>query len=166
MSSCGESYQPGLSYYHVPLALHDEIGGQLFVRSSWEDDAEWWASSAENCSYSGRRVTRVDPKAAREPLDLDAAVVFFARESKQFLVPGSTAKEADAAVFMVGLDPRRSYHIEVDGEEMIEETADPGGSFSFRQCRRRRQTGTGTRSVLMALVGGHRLSWPAFGRIN
>ena len=34
-------YQPGLSYYHVPLALHDEIGGQLFVRSSWEDDAEW-----------------------------------------------------------------------------------------------------------------------------
>ena len=34
-------YQPGLSYYHVPLAMHDEIGGQLFVRSSWEDDAAW-----------------------------------------------------------------------------------------------------------------------------
>jgi len=34
-------YQPGLSYYHAPLALHDAIGGQLFVRSSWEDDASW-----------------------------------------------------------------------------------------------------------------------------
>ena len=34
-------YQPGLSYYHVPVVLHDEIGGQLFVRSSWEDDASW-----------------------------------------------------------------------------------------------------------------------------
>ena len=34
-------YQPGLSYYHVPLAQHDEIGGQLFVRSTWEDDASW-----------------------------------------------------------------------------------------------------------------------------
>jgi hypothetical protein len=21
--------------------MHDEIGGQLFVRSSWEDDAAW-----------------------------------------------------------------------------------------------------------------------------
>ena len=34
-------YQPGLSYYHAPLAVHDAIGGQLFVRSSWEDDASW-----------------------------------------------------------------------------------------------------------------------------
>jgi hypothetical protein len=121
-------YQPGLSYYHVPLALHDEIGGQLFVRSSWEDDAEWVGFfGGELQLFRDGGVTRVDPKAAREPLDLDAAVVFFARESKQFLVPGSTAKEADAAVFMVGLEPRRSYHVEVDGEEMIEETADPGG---------------------------------------
>jgi hypothetical protein len=121
-------YQPGLSYYHVPLALHDEIGGQLFVRSSWEDDAEWVGFfGGELQLFKDGGVTRVDPKAAREPLDLDVAVVFFARESKQFLVPGSTAKEADAAVFMVGLDPRRSYHVEVDGEEMIEETADPGG---------------------------------------
>jgi hypothetical protein len=127
-------YQPGLSYYHVPLALHDEIGGQLFVRSSWEDDAEWLGFFGGQLQlFKDGEVTRVDPKTAREPLDLDAAVVFFARESKQFLVPGTAspkegdAKEAEAAVFVVGLDPRRPYHVEVDGEEMIEETADPGG---------------------------------------
>jgi hypothetical protein len=134
-------YQPGLSYYHVPLALHDEIGGQLFVRSSWEDDAEWAGFFGGQLQlFQDGGVTRVDPKAAREPLDLDAAIVFFARESKQFQVPRLLApkedtkdpdspdtKEDAATVFIVGLDPRRAYHVEIDGEEMIEETADPGG---------------------------------------
>jgi hypothetical protein len=118
-------YQPGLSYYHVPLALHDDIGGQLFVRSSWEDDAEWVGFFGGQLQlFRDGGVTRVDPKAVREPLDVDAAVVFFARESKQFTVP---AKEVDATVFIVGLDAGRPYHVEVDGEEMIEERADPGG---------------------------------------
>jgi hypothetical protein len=118
-------YQPGLSYYHVPLAQHDEIGGQLFVRSSWEDDAEWLGFfDGQLQLFRDGGVTQVDPATAREPLDIDSAIVFFARESKKFLVP---AMETDATVFLVGLDPRRSYHVEIDGEEMIEETADPGG---------------------------------------
>lgn len=45
-------YQPGLSYQHVPLALHDEIGGQLYVRSSWDDDAAWIGFFRGNCSSS------------------------------------------------------------------------------------------------------------------
>jgi hypothetical protein len=118
-------YQPGLSYYHVPLAQHDEIGGQLFVRSSWEDDADWLGFfDGQLQLFKDGGVTQVDPATAREPLDIEAAIVFFARESKKFQVP---AKEGDSAVFVVGLDPRRAYHVEIDGEEMIEETADPGG---------------------------------------
>lgn len=130
-------YQPGLSYYHVPLALHDEIGGQLFVRSSWEDDADWAGFFGGQLQlFREGAVTRVDPASAREPLDLDAALVFFARASQKFQVPAQTAPkgpdakaepEDAAAVFIVGLDPRRRYHVEVDGEEMIEEMADPGG---------------------------------------
>jgi hypothetical protein len=142
-------YQPGLSYYHVPLAMHDEIGGQLFVRSSWEDDAAWIGFFGGQLQlFRDGAVTRVDPRTAREPLDIDAAIVFFARESKRFLVPKAAkdrdAKEKDekakedddktdavkldeAAVFIVGLDPKRSYHVEVDGEEMVEERSDPGG---------------------------------------
>ncbi len=96
-------YQPGLSYYHVPLAQHDEIGGQLFVRSSWEDDAEWLGFfDGQLQLFRDGGVTQVDPATAREPLDIDAAIIFFARQSKQFVVP---AKETDAAVFPVGLDP-------------------------------------------------------------
>ncbi len=116
-------YQPGLSYYHVPLAMHDEIGGQLFVRSSWEDDASWIGFFGGQLQlFRDGAVTRVDPAAARDPLDIDTAIVFFARETKRFAV-----KDAEADVFLVGLEPRRAYHIEVDGEEMIEEVADPGG---------------------------------------
>ncbi|HEX4277522.1 MAG TPA: hypothetical protein VHZ74_19325 [Bryobacteraceae bacterium] len=133
-------YQPGLSYYHVPLAMHDEIGGQLFVRSSWEDDADWIGFFGGQLQlFKDGSVTRLDPRVAREPLDIDTAVVFFARESKQFLIPKvsgpkeNAAREpdspesTDATVFIVGLDPKRAYHLEIDGEEMIEETADPGG---------------------------------------
>jgi hypothetical protein len=75
----------------------------------------------------------VDPGASREPLDLSTAFVFFARQTKKFTVPApppstSQSKEANAAaVFIVGLDSGRPYHVEVDGEEMIEEKADPGG---------------------------------------
>ena len=33
-------YQPGLSYYHVPLIYHNPDFGKLFVRSSWEETRE------------------------------------------------------------------------------------------------------------------------------
>jgi hypothetical protein len=118
-------YQPGLSYYHAPLALHDEIGGQLFVRSTWEDDAAWIGFfDGQLQIFKEGEVTRADPDTSREPLDIDTAIVFFARQSKRFPV---ARQEKDAAVFIVGLDPGRSYHVEVDGEEMTEERADPGG---------------------------------------
>jgi hypothetical protein len=121
-------YQPGLSYYHAPLALHDEIGGQLFVRSTWEDDAAWIGFfDAQLQIFKEGEVTRADPGKSREPLDIDTAIIFFAREAKRFPVAREGKDEKDAAVFIVGLDPGRAYHVEVDGEEMTEERADPGG---------------------------------------
>jgi hypothetical protein len=121
-------YQPGLSYYHVPLAQHDEIGGQLFVRSSWEDDASWIGFFEGQLQlFSEGSVTQVDPRLAHEPMDIEEATVFFARDAKQFQVPSRASEDASDAVFIVGLEPRKPYHIEVDGREMVEELADPGG---------------------------------------
>jgi hypothetical protein len=136
-------YQPGLSYYHVPLALHDEIGGQLFVRSSWEDNAQWVGFFGGQLQlFRDGEITAVDPKVAQETLDIDTAVIFFARQTKKFGVPkakkeepapdraasNSSAEDGDAAnVFLVGLEPKRAYHVEIDGEEMVEHSADPGG---------------------------------------
>ena len=124
-------YQPGLSYQHISLALHDEIGGQLYVRSSWDDDAAWAGYFRGQLQlFQNGAVTRIDPRLAREPLDLDSAVVLFARNSKRFTTP--SIKQSDdnrdaASVFLVGLDAGQAYHLEVDGEEMVEEKADPGG---------------------------------------
>jgi hypothetical protein len=106
----------------------------LFVRSSWEDDAAWIGFFGGQLQlFKDGGVTKVDPKTARDPLDIDAAIIFFARESRRFVVPHAAPaekgaeKEIDASVFVVGLDPKRAYHVEVDGEEMVEERADPGG---------------------------------------
>ena len=41
-------YQPGLSYFQLPVFYHDQHSGALFVRSNWEDDAIWFGI------YSGR----------------------------------------------------------------------------------------------------------------
>jgi hypothetical protein len=121
-------YQPGLSYYHVPLAQHDAIGGQLFVRSAWEDDAAWIGFFEGQLQlFADGSVTRVDPKLAHEPMDIEEATVFFGRDAKKFRVPKRKTEEAVDDVFIVGLEPRRPYHVEVDGEEMVEEMADPGG---------------------------------------
>jgi hypothetical protein len=128
-------YQPGLSYHHVPLAFHDEIGGQLFVRSSWEDDASWVGFfNGQLQLFEEGSVTLIDPKLTRDPLDLESAVVFFAREAKRFRAPGlkvdatgEHSAEGGSNVFLVGLDPGKAYHVEIDGEEMVEERADPGG---------------------------------------
>ena len=35
-------YQPGLSYYHVPLVYHNPDFGKLFIRSSWDNTAHWF----------------------------------------------------------------------------------------------------------------------------
>jgi hypothetical protein len=121
-------YQPGLSYYHVPLAQHDEIGGQLFVRSSWEDDASWIGFFEGRLQlFADGGVVEVNPKLAHEPMDIEEATVFFARDANRFHVPQRKTDEATDDVFIVGLEPRQAYHVEVDGEEMVEELADPGG---------------------------------------
>ncbi len=86
-------YQPGLSYYHVPLAIHDEIGGQLFVRSAWEDDASWIGFFEGQLQlFENGSVTRVDPHLVHEPMDIEEATVFFASGSKKFRVPDAQSR--------------------------------------------------------------------------
>jgi hypothetical protein len=123
----------------VPLAFHDEIGGQLFVRSSWEDDAVWAGFFGGQLQlFADGSVSAIDPRLSHEPLDLESAVVFFARDAKRFRTPaarsgaandttGNVKEESGFNIFLVGLEPGKPYHVEVDGEEMTEEHADPGG---------------------------------------
>ena len=117
-------YQPGLSFHQAPLVFHDRQFGRLFARSSWEESAAWLGSfRGELQLFHEGAVTSLDPRAAEEPLDLGRAIVVFAAGARKF-----TVKAPDkTSVFVVGLEPRRRYLIEIDDEEMAEAQTDPGG---------------------------------------
>jgi hypothetical protein len=63
-----------------------------------------------------------------EPIALPEAVVLSANYAKKFKI---TVQEGEM-VFVVALKPRQAYEIEVDDEEMLEETTDPGGILSLQ----------------------------------
>ena len=125
-------YQPGLSYYHVPLVLHDDLLGRLLVRSSWDDDARWAGYIDGNLQeFRDGRVVPMDARAAREPIDLDEAAIFFSSEAHKL----QSGKKDANDVFVVGLAPRAPYHVEVDDEDMREMTSDPGGILYLKGMR-------------------------------
>ena len=58
-------YQPGLSFYHLPLAYHDAAPGELFLRSSWDDSAAWFGYfDGVAQRFENGRLTAVDPGAS------------------------------------------------------------------------------------------------------
>ncbi len=125
-------YQPGLSYYHVPLAMHDELLGQFAVRSSWDDDARW-AGMIEGVmeEFSAGQVRVIDPHTAHEPIDLEEAAIHFAGNGDRFRSGAQTANDD----FLVGLDHSASYHVEVDDEEMYEVEPDRAGTVYIKGLR-------------------------------
>ena len=117
-------YQPGLSYYLVPLVYHNAEFGKLFVRSSWEDDARWFGyfdGGAE--MFADGRLTVVDARRVAGPIELGEAMVALGPGARKFRVK----LDEEKAVFLVGLEPRRAYQVEIDDEEMFEAVTDPGG---------------------------------------
>ncbi|MDQ6666193.1 MAG: hypothetical protein M3Z23_17575 [Acidobacteriota bacterium] len=129
-------YQPGLSYYHVPLVFHDDMFGRLFVRSDWDDSATWLGYfDGQLQLFRDGRVTILNPELSREPLDLGEATIFFGGQTRRFVVPHGTDPLEVFDVFVVGLEATRKYHIEIDDEEMVEARTDPGGILFFPGVR-------------------------------
>jgi hypothetical protein len=122
-------YQPGLSYYLVPLVFHDDLFGRLYVRSSWEENAKWLGYfDRELQIFDEGKPTVLNPQLSLDPIALPEAVVLSANYAKKFKI---TVEEGET-VFVVALKPRQAYEIEVDDEEMREETTDPGGILSLQ----------------------------------
>ena len=131
-------YQPGLSYYHVPLIYHDPDFGKLFVRSSWEDSATWFGYfDGVMQLFSDGKITSLNPQLAMAPLELQEAVICFARSARRFQVK----LDEEDAVFVVGLEPHRTYQVEVDDEEMFEAAADTGGILELDDLPRGKPVG-------------------------
>jgi hypothetical protein len=120
-------YQPGLSYFQLPLLFHDASTGALFVRSSWEEAADWFGLLDGQAEFfHAGRVTVVDRSAsgsaAPKPLELGETSVIFGRAPFQFSTEGGT-------VLAIGLEKQHTYLVETDDEEMREAEADRAGTL-------------------------------------
>jgi hypothetical protein len=118
-------YQPGLSYYHVPLVYHNPEMGKLFVRSSWDDTARWlgyWDGVLQ--IFDEGKIKALDPKRILAPISMTEAIVVGTTKFQVTL-------DEEQAVFVLGLTPGRIYQIEIDEEEMYEAAADKGGMLAL-----------------------------------
>lgn len=119
-------YQPGLSYYHLPLWFHEPRTGHLFVRSTWDDNATWFGRfGGETQVFENGMIHAVGPHTKREPLYLAEATVVFAPRFNQSLQPSGR-------FFAVGLKPNTLYNVEVDYEELRQLRTDSGGTLAFQ----------------------------------
>jgi len=119
------SYQPGLSFTHVPLVYHSAGSGHLFVRSDWEDTADWFGyfDGAAQLFRDGRRIS-IDVKKPAEPLSFPDAVIAWGAAAPKLRI---ALTEDQHAVILIGLTPGRTYQVEIDDEEVFEEKTDVGG---------------------------------------
>jgi hypothetical protein len=121
-------YQPGLSYFLLPLLFHDDRLGRLFARSGWEDAAFWlgyFDGQLQTFSEGEPRIVEVSPRT--EPVWFGETAVFPRPAPARFQVD----REAKL-LFVVGLEPAAVYEVEVDDQEMREERSDPGGILAMR----------------------------------
>jgi len=115
-------YQPGLSFYQLPLVFHDENSGALFVRSGWDEDADWFGLyGGEAELFRDGHVTVLNQGA--KVLHLGDASVIFGRVPLQF------SMDDGGTILVVGLKPRQKYLVETDDEELREVSTDPAGTF-------------------------------------
>jgi hypothetical protein len=65
----------------------------------------------------------VSPQLDTPPISLTSATLCFAQRARKFQLK----LEEDESVFLLGLDPKRTYQVEIDDEEMFEAQTDIGG---------------------------------------
>ena len=117
-------YQPGLSYDHAPEVWHNSDFGHLFIRSDWEDAADWFGYfDGAMQSFRNGQVIALDPARPPATLDLHNSAVCFGRTARRFHVK----VDEGSAVFIVNLEPRHTYQVEVDDQELYEADTDGGG---------------------------------------
>ncbi len=120
-------YQPGLSYFQLPVLYHDAKSGALFIRSNWEDDAVWFGLyQGEAQLFEDGKITVLKPPArgAAEPKPIavgDASIMWGSPPLRFSTEGGST--------LVVGLKPNHRYLVETDDEEMRQAESDRVGTL-------------------------------------
>lgn len=118
-------YLPGLSYFHTPLIFHDAFTGHVFARTSWDENATWLGYFDGHLQmFRDGHVETLRAGVATKPVRIGDALLLSAtdRDADRF--------HADAeAVFVLNLEPRATYEVEIDDQELWECETDAGGTL-------------------------------------
>ena len=123
-------YHPGLSYYLAPLVFHDENLGRLFIRSSWDDDAEWFGLvNGQMQLFSEGKVTLMDPQLKQQPIEIGPAMLVIAQPDRQ----AGSRSNPRAGSFANPIDPSGRA-------QRVDRRSSPiGGGLGHETCVRRYQ---------------------------
>ncbi len=121
-------YQPGLSYYHLPLAMHQSTAGRLVLRSSWEDDATWFHYGDGKVQVFEEATRKDRSMKSPAPIDIAGTVVHFGRDNMEFRVESDELQN----IYVIGLEAHTGYDVELDDHEITEHTTDAGGILNFQ----------------------------------
>ena len=121
-------YQPGLSYFHVPLVYHDSFTGEVFARTSWDEDATWVGYSEGRVQvFRDGTLQTLKTGGVMKPVRIGDATLTSAPAADS---KGEIRVQADTeATFFFGLEPRTRYDIEIDDEELTEKDTDASGTL-------------------------------------
>jgi len=117
-------YQPGLSYFQMPLVFHDAASGHVFARSSWDEDATWIGFFDGHLQlFRGGKIETLRKGASIPPIHIGDAVMMSGSDPEfKFRADGE-------ALFVLGLTPNAWYDVEIDDQELWERQTDSGGTL-------------------------------------
>jgi len=119
-------YQPGLNYDHAPLVFHEPYSGEVFARTSWDEDATWIGYFDGRLQlFQNGRLQTLRQGAAVSPVQVGTATITSApaKDSAKFHLANET-------LFVLGLAPRSEYAVEIDDQELEFLDTDAGGTLS------------------------------------
>jgi len=124
-------YQPGLNYDQVPLVFHEPYTGELFARTSWDEDATWIGYFEGRLQlFQNGSLQTLRQGAAVSPIQVGSATIANApaRDAAKFRLSNET-------LFVLGLAPRSEYAVEIDDQELELLDTDAGGTLQVPTLR-------------------------------
>jgi len=118
-------YQPGLNYDHVPLVFHEAHTGEVFARTTWDEDATWIGYFDGRLQlFQNGQLQTLRAGAAFKPVQVGSATIASASatDSGKFRMENET-------LFVLGLAPRSEYAVEIDDKELELLETDAGGTL-------------------------------------
>jgi len=118
-------YQPGLNYDQVPLVFHQPATGEVFARTSWDEDATWIGYFGGRLQlFQNVRLQTLRQGAAVSPIQVGSATITTAtsKDAAKFHLSNET-------LFVLGLAPRSEYAVEIDDQELEFLDTDVGGTL-------------------------------------